>query len=136
MDKLDSKKIEAINDMLWDDPKVVACRVGVNKSTVYAYMKLLGREFNYCRGDFGKYVELLRKMENHPGIIEHIETDMEFNLPKKVVLKNAMNELGLTWREAEHVYDCVIPKRQRSRSQRALVKRKLSNAWVPLKKDS
>lgn len=126
MDKLEPEKVQIISDMLWNKPSDVAGRLGVNKTTVYAYMKLLGREFQYGRGDFEKYVDLLRKIDNHPGIVESIETDMEFNLPKKTVLRNAINELGLTWREADHVYECVIPKRQRSRCQRALVKRKLS----------
>lgn len=126
MDKLEPEKVQIISDMLWDKPGDVAVRLGVNKTTVYAYMKLLGREFQYGRGDFEKYVDLLRKIDNHPGIVESIETDMEFNLPKKTVLQNAINELGLTWREADHVYSCVIPKRQRARCQRALVKRKLS----------
>lgn len=126
MDKLECEKIDLIGQMLWDKPVDVAARLGVNKTTVYAYMKLLGREFQYGRSEFDRYVDLLRKMQNHPGIIESIETDMEFNLPKKQVLRNAINELGITWREADHVYECVIPKRQRSRCQRALVKRKLS----------
>lgn len=126
MDKLECEKIDLIGQMLWDKPGDVAVRLGVNKTTVYAYMKLLGREFRYGRSEFDRYVDLLRKMQNHPGIIDSIETDMEFNLSKKQVLRNAINELGITWREADHVYECVIPKRQRSRCKRALIKRKLS----------
>lgn len=122
------RKIEFICNNLELSAKELAYRLGVSVVTVYGYLKMLGIPTRgHALSEHEKYLILLRKLENNPGIIEAIFTDMEFNLPQSKIEANASRELGITTREARHIIHCVIPSRSRSRWKRALNKRQKSN---------
>lgn len=126
--KISDEQIEFIASNLTMKPRDIAKRIGVSHMTVYRYLAALGIPLEQPKmSEFERYVSLLRRLENNPDIIESVLTDMEFNLPKEKIIKNAIAELGITKRETLHVIECVAPKRSQSRLRNALKKRQLSN---------
>lgn len=97
----------------------IAKECGVHWTTVQKYYSLVhGHKRPRC-GDHERMVKILGWVECNPDVIEWVEGEMEFNLPINTLVKDTKDYWGITWRDTQHIINCLVSAQARRRWQQA-----------------
>ena len=102
---------------------------GLKSSCVNSYKVIFHGKCKERMSTFARHKKILAKVEANPGILEHIEGEMEFNLTRYVLVRDCAIDLCLTQHEVQHCLYCLVSPRARKRWQQANKKKKVSSRF-------